>query len=255
MNPLGINTVGDELEAAADYCRTAGLGLEVTDFAFPENLEANSSSLIDRHLAAIAGVMFVTSHGPFFDLIATSRDRAIVEISRRRHDTALAASARLGASHYVAHTSYNPLIRDPAYRRNWPRRMLDFWLPLADQAATLNIIICLENQWEPEPDIQAELLAAADHPHLRATFDNGHVLVFSTIPSHEWVASLGPWLAHCHLHDNSGELDEHKPIGDGIERWDELIAAIRTHAPAAILVAESDSLDNNKRSIDRLKSL
>ena len=132
--------------------------------------------------------------------------------------------------------------------------MLDFWLPMADEAGRHDTVICLENIWEPEPDTQAELIAAGGHPHLRASFDNGHVLVFSPHSSSYWVSVLGEAIAHSHLHDNAGEVDEHKPVGEGIENWPELLESLGTHAPRAILVAESGELVNNKLSLERLGS-
>ena len=216
MNRLAINTTGDELEASAAFCRSEGIGMEFTDFAFPWILDVDLTDRIIRHTKATAGITPLISHGPFFDLAASSLDSAIVAVARQRHDTALAATGEIGASFYIAHTNFTPLIRDPSYRKEWHTRMLDFWLPLADEAGKANIVICLENLWEPVPDIQAELIASGNHPHLQASFDNGHVLVFSSVSSRGWVATLGPMIAHCHLHDNSGELDQHKPIGEGI---------------------------------------
>ncbi|HBC46131.1 MAG TPA: hypothetical protein DCZ43_03720 [candidate division Zixibacteria bacterium] len=178
----------------------------------------------------------------------------MIEVSRKRHTAALAAAKAIGATYYIAHTNYNPLIRNPSYQNSWRSRSLDFWLPFADEAGKHNIIISLENLWEPDPDIQAELVAAGNHPNLRATFDNGHALVFSNIPASQWVATLGTLLVHSHLHDNSGEFDEHKSIGDGKENWEELLSAIKKYSPQAILVAESDSLASNMLSIGRLKA-
>ena len=254
MNRLAINTVGDELEASADFCLSHKLGLEVTAFAFPNNLDGDMVSLVKRHGEAVAGIFPLVSHGPFLDLIATSPDPAIVAVARQRHNASLAAARGIGASLYVAHTNFTPMIRNPSYRKNWTKRMLDFWLPLADAAGKHNITICLENLWEPGPDIQTELISSAKHPHLRASFDNGHTLVFSDIPAASWVETLGDALAHCHLHDNSGELDEHKPVGEGKENWPELLEALKKHSPQAILVAESDDLEKNKMSIDKLRS-
>jgi sugar phosphate isomerase/epimerase len=255
MNKLAINTLGAELESSAAYCRAESLGIEITDFAFPENLDCDPAPIISRHIKAVTGIVPLISHGPFFDLIAASRDPEIVAVARKRHSAALAATKAIGATYYIAHTNYNPLIRNPSFRNNWRSRILDFWLPFADEAGKHNIIICLENIWEPVPDIQAELIAAGNHPNLRASFDNGHALVFSNIPASKWVATLGPLLVHCHLHDNSGELDEHKPIGDGKENWKELLSAIKKYSPQAILVAETDSLACNMLSIGRLKAL
>jgi sugar phosphate isomerase/epimerase len=255
MNKLAINTLGAELEESAAYCRAEGLGIEITDFAFPENLDCDPAPIISRHIKAVAGITPLIFHGPCFDLIVTSLDPEIIEVSRMRHTSALTAAKAIGATYYIAHTNYNPLIRNPSYQNNWCSRSLDFWLPFADEAGKHNIIICLENLWEPVPDIQAELISAANHPNLRASFDNGHALVFSKIPASGWFATLGPLLAHCHLHDNSGEFDEHKSIGDGKENWKELVAAIAKYSPQAILVAESGILHSNKQSIGRLKAL
>lgn len=254
MNKLAINTLGDELEASAAFCKSEGIGIEVTDFAFPHILDEDLTERIVRHQKSVMGIAPLISHGPFFDLAATSLDSAIVAVAKQRHDTALAVTIEIGASFYIAHTNFTPFIRDPSYRKKWNTRMLDFWLPLADAAGKDNIIICLENLWEPVPDIQVELITAGNHPHLQASFDNGHALVFSNISSSEWVETLGPMLAHCHLHDNNGEIDEHKPIGEGLENWDQLTLTIKEHLPQAILVMESDSLIDNKISIDRFKN-
>jgi len=61
-------------------------------------------------------------------------------------------------------------------------------------------------------------------------------------------------LLHCHFHDNSGEADEHKAVGDRKENWPELLNAVRSRSPDAILVAESDRLDRNRISIEKLRS-
>ena len=255
MHRLAIHTIGDELEASAAFSRAESLGIEVTDFAFPENLDGDLAGRVARVAGAVDGIGPVISHGPFYDLVVTSPDPAIVEVARCRHRAALEASAEIGAGYYIAHTSFTPVIRNPFYRENWSERMLDFWLPFADEAGRRGMIICLENIWEPEPDTLADLITAGGHPNLKASFDNGHVLVFSERSSAYWVGVLGERIAHSHLHDNSGEVDEHKPVGEGIETWPELLAALRTHAPDAVLVAESGALANNKLSIERIRGL
>ncbi len=253
MNRLAINTVGDDLEAAAEFCKNNDLGLELSAFASPDNLDNNLGPLINWHSKAVEGISPVLSHGPFHDLAATSLDSAIVSVAKKRHETALTAAAHLGVCLYVAHTNYNPMISGPSYRTHWKKRMLEFWLPLADQAGEHDIVICLENMWETTPEIQGDLISAGRHPYLRASFDNGHALVSSRISAPQWVAAFKEGLAHCHLHDNSGECDEHRPVGDGKEQWAALLSALTRHSPQAILVAESDRLEKNRVSIERLK--
>jgi sugar phosphate isomerase/epimerase len=254
-NRLAINTVGDELLVSAAYCREQRIGIEVTDFAFPQNLDGDMTERIKRHRMSVVGISPVISHGPFLDLIAVSQDSAIVEVTRKRHAASLHAAREIRATLYIAHTNYNPLIRNASYKRNFAKRMREFWLPLADEAAKSQIVICLENLWEADPETQAEVISEIGHPNLKATFDNGHALVFSEKPARHWIETLGRDLAHCHLHDNSGEADEHGPVGDGIENWGELLLAASTFSPEAILVAESDFLASNQISLQRLRSL
>src|SRR5262245_16814802 len=124
MNRLAINTAEDELEASADFCRTEALGLEVTAFASPSNLDGDLRPLVERHINTLRDIAPTSSHGPCVDLIATSFDPAIVEVTRRRHQVSIDAAVQLGAAIYVAHTNYNPMIRSTYYRKNWSRRML-----------------------------------------------------------------------------------------------------------------------------------
>jgi sugar phosphate isomerase/epimerase len=255
MSQLAMNAIGDDLEAAAEFCRAEGIGIEVTAFAFPAVLDGDIGPEIDRHLRAVAGITPLISHGPFYDLVVTSPDPAIIDVARRRHEAALDASHEIGATFYIAHTNFTPIIRNPAYRDNWAGRMLKFWLPLADRAGRQGITICLENLWEPGPDIQADLIAKGGHPHLRATFDNGHLLVFTDYSARAWIETLGGDIAHCHVHDNNGELDEHLPVGEGKENWPDLLDALGRHAPDAPIVAETDRFDRNRVSIERLKEL
>lgn len=255
MNRLAINALEDDLVEAAAWCRSEGLGIEVTAFAFPEKLDGYVEALVEKHREIIRGIKPLSFHGPFFDLVATSMDPMIVDVARRRHTVAMEAAEALGADIYVTHTNFTPVIRNPSYRSGWTGRMLDFWLPLADRAADSGMVICLENLWEPVPDIQLELLERAAHDHLRTTLDNGHVLVFSSVSVIEWLERLGPWVVHCHLHDNMGEVDQHLAVGEGREDWPRLLEALATHAPNAVLVAESDGLENNMKSIRRLRSM
>ena len=255
MNPLAINTLGDELEKAAVFCRTEKVGIEITDFAFPDILDSDLGPVIDRHIKALDGIAPVISHGPLFDLATASRDPRILEVCRLRHWTALEASHKVGATVFVAHTQYNPMINHPTYEGAFVGRTVEFWLPFADWAGNHGVTICLENLWEPTPELQYNIMSEADHPHLRATFDNGHPLVFSKMTGVEWVERLAPYLGHCHLHDNHGKSDEHLAVGEGIENWPALMSAYAEYAPEVPLVMESDKLETNTRSLHKVREV
>lgn len=252
---VGISVTEDELEEAAAFCRSEALGLEVTAFADPKNLDEDFDRCLQRHAEAVDGIPFLSLHGPFLDLYCTSPDPKVVELCRRRQRRGLEAARILGADLYVAHLNSIPLIRNERYRDGFASAAAGFWRPLAEDAASEGITIVLENMWEPSPGLQRLVTEAVDHPHLRASFDNGHGLVFSELTAGEWIAELGPQLAHLHLHDNDGEYDHHRAIGDGVEDWPALVRALGEHAPEVTLILESDRLETNRASLERLHRL
>ena len=252
---LAINAVEEELAPAVAACRREGLGIEVTGFAYPRQLDHDLGERIVAHAEALSGLEAVASHGPFVDLYPTSSDPRIVTVCRERHEAALEASIAVGASIYVAHLNSLPQIRNRSYRETFADRSADFWVPLAEQAARHGVTIVLENLWEPGPELQRAVVERAAHPALKASFDNGHALVFSPVPSSDWVATLGADLAHCHLHDNDGTYDHHWPVGRGKEDWPALLDALSAHAPGAFVVLECDRLDQNLASLEATRAL
>jgi sugar phosphate isomerase/epimerase len=253
MNTVAINSISKELDSAAEFCREKKIGIEISEFAFPKYLDTELSSRLERNRRLTVGIAPICSHGPFLDLIANSMDPGIVEVTRQRHRVALEATHSIGASTYIAHTNFNPMIRNKSYRDGFCHKMREFWLPFADWSGERKITICLENLWEPEAAIQKEIVAACNHPYLKASFDNGHALVFSKIPASDWIRTLGSDLAHCHLHDNHGEHDEHATIGIGIENWTSLLIAAYKHSPESIFVIECDQFEKNKKSFEAFK--
>ncbi len=155
----------------------------------------------------------------------------------------------------MAHLNSIPLIRNRAYRERFARAAAAFWLPFADEVGQHGMTIVLENLWEPDPELHKQVVMHANHPHLKASFDNGHALVISQRPAAEWIEVLGSDLAHCHLHDNDGTYDQHQPIGEGTEDWPALLEALDAHGHNAVVVLESDHLAKNKQSLDALRRL
>ncbi len=227
----------------------------MTAFAFPASLDDGYENRVRVHAQAVAGIELVASHGPFLDLYVTSVDPAIVAVCRHRHQQAIDATAEIAASVYVAHMNFLPLIRNPSYRDRFVDAAADFWTPLADRALSHGITIVLENLWEPDPTVQKHVVESAGHKALKASFDNGHALVFSELPAADWISVLGTDLMHCHLHDNHGEADDHQPVGHGVEAWPALFAALNESAPNALVVLESDRLDLNRKSLTAVREL
>lgn len=246
---LAINALEDELAPAADFCRREGLGLEVTAFAFPAGLDKDFDARVNRHTRAVHGITPVSLHGPFLDLYPASADPAVVAVASRRHERALDAAVALGASVYVAHLSSIPLIRNQRYRDRFVEATADFWKPFAEWAGERGVTIVLENLWEVGPELQQDVIQLTGHPSLKASFDNGHALVFSDRPARAWIETLGSDLRHCHLHDNDGAHDRHWPLAHGREDWNGLFRSLDRHTPQALIVLESDRLGANQESL------
>ena len=83
-----------------------------------------------------------------------------------------------------------------------------------------------------------EFMALLDlFPEAGVLLDTGHAHVNGwDIPA--VVKALGKRLVACHLHDNSGQGDEHLPIGQGSIAWEAYFKAIKKHAPKSIQVLE-----------------
>lgn len=252
---LGINAVEEELASVAETCRREGIGIEVTAFAFPKDLDKGLKARTKLHAGAVQGIQPVSSHGPFVDLYASSSDPEIVRVCRERHTQALQATRAIGASIYIAHLNSLPMIRNPRYLDRFVPAVAEFWTPLAREADKAGMTIVLENLWESGPELQKRVVEEVGSPALKASFDNGHALVFSDVPASEWIEVLGEDLAHCHLHDNYGDRDEHLVVGQGNEDWKALLGSLVRHAPDAFVVMENDALEPNLRSLDVVREL
>ncbi len=124
-------------------------------------------------------------------------------------------AAELGARTVVFHTNflpqaYHPVVGGPDYRINWTRGQIEFWGPVAEEAAQRGVVIALENMWEPEPDIIGDVLNQIDSAHLCACLDVGHFYLFSDyLPLERWIKQISHRLVHCHLNKHRGSYDEH----------------------------------------------
>ncbi len=74
-------------------------------------------------------------------------------------------------------------------------------------------------------------------PQAVALLDTGHAHINGwDLP--QVIERLGPRLTACHLHDNHGITDDHRPIGCGTIPWNPVFTAIQTYCPEITLVFE-----------------
>jgi sugar phosphate isomerase/epimerase len=115
---------------------------------------------------------------------------------------------------------------------------VEFWAPLAEEAAALNIHLLLENMWEDDPTIITDVLAQVNNPFLQGCLDIAHATLFSTLPVQQWVNTFTPFLFCCHLNNHDGLLDQHWPLHQGIIDYNPILSLLRALPRPPLLTLE-----------------
>jgi len=178
-----------------------------------------------------------TIHAPYTDLSMGAIDKKIRAISVERIKEALELAALFGARSVVCHTGFD---RKHYYTLGdrWVKNALESLAVLSDYASLFNVPIMLENVFELDPGIHAEIFEAISSPFLGFCLDIGHQGVFSKTGIGGWLKDLGDRLGQIHLHDNNGVHDDHLAIGEGIIDFDGLFSWLYEQGKSPILTLE-----------------
>jgi sugar phosphate isomerase/epimerase len=208
---------GQNFEEYVRQAGSEGMGIEVTDFAFPALLDSNWREVLDRRLDSLRDFEGpISMHGVFAEMTVHSLDSRIQEVSRARIEHDLKIADELGARYVVFHTNLIPLIKADKYYRRWVDCNARFW---SETIGRYRCAVLLENLWEPTPQHLCALLEKVDSPQLGVCLDVGHVNVFSSSSYGDWFAALGDRIGYMHVHDNHGTRDEHLVPGEGTVDW------------------------------------
>jgi sugar phosphate isomerase/epimerase len=241
----------------ADYllvARKHGLGLELQEFAEPNVLDGDWRSLLQHYQRTLDGFPgLLTMHGPYIDLVSGSPDKRLVALSRERYIHSIEIGRELGVKYIDFHANYLPLVDHPSYLPGWVERQVAFWVPMAELGTRYNIVLLLENMWEPDPEIITNILDRINSPHLEACLDVGHSSLYSRLPISAWIKSLGRHLVYTHLHNNHGDADEHLAFGDGVIDFPELLDALRALPVPPLFSLELPALHLIKASLSYLQ--
>jgi len=210
-----------------------------------EKLSAQSKIL---HTAGLA----TTIHAPFLDLNPGALDPSIREVTYKRYQQVFQAAEQLKPRIIVFHPGYDEL-RYGANRLDWLKNSIEFWRKFIPQAKETGSIIAVENIFEKEPSTLRALLEAIDDPVFRHCFDVGHWNMFTNVTLEEWFASLGPFMAEAHIHDNHGQADDHLPPGEGQIDFDLLFNLLKRYAPDAVYTIEAHTVERMERAFKAIK--
>ena len=217
--------------------------------------------------AAAEGLNFMDSHAPFGKALDMNNPDAggIVSTAQKLH---LHIAAMFGIKTMTIHVGNNYYFQDASLEVQRDRicRRLEKLLPVAEE---LGIIICIENIWFKINTPEQLLFIKERFPgdNLGFCFDSGHANIMQH--GHQYLEGIArtswakddsgepswddrvlekmlPHIVNCHLHDNSGDRDQHTIPGDGVIDWQKvknlLMQASRLQVIQSEVIFERNSL-------------
>jgi hypothetical protein len=157
-------------------------------------------------------------HGPFLDLPWWSYDHLIGEVVSRRVADTIALCETIHPEHLVMHLSCPQYFCHASRISLWVEHALEFWNPWLERLRESGTLAVFENTNEPDP-VAAKAFAEAT----------------------AGLRSLGPHIAHYHIHDNDGSDDWHRAPGEGNIDFDALLPEIARLTPEASLSMEVET--------------
>ena len=213
------------------YKKMKELGFDYADIGIEGELngkteeEYAASILREKALADEAGVTVWQVHGPWRwpphdETEALRTERA--EVMRRSIDL----TARIGCKYWVIHPlmpfgdydTYPDFNVEEFYRINY-----EFFRALLPYAKERGVVICFENmpmkgmRISP-PSRTLEFIREINDESFKLCLDTGHAIVLGESPA-DAVRMAGDDLKVLHIHDNSGNRDEHLLPLMGVIDW------------------------------------
>lgn len=246
------------IEECIDLALEYELGIEAMAFAYPDVLDGNWKHTLATYRTLLRPVPGpITLHGPFLDMVGGSPDDRINQVCSQRYQHAIHIAAELGAELVVFHANFIGSLHNIAYRSGWHERNIIFWRPLAEYAEEHGVLIAMENMWEFEPGIIADLLRDIDHPNLRACLDIGHAHLFGDdqYTLQDWLDTMAPWLIHTHMNNNNGIIDEHYGFNweHGVLDYHQVLKQVRALNPQPNIVLEMWHVEDMRDSLSYLE--
>lgn len=227
-----------------------GLGIEVMTFAFPEVLDGDWKSLVAAYRPQLRSVPGrLAMHGPFMDMAPGSPDNQINQVVIQRYQQAIQIGAELGTEVVVFHANFIAAIHTNEYRSAWHSRNVDFWGPMADFARQHGVTLAVENMWEYDPNIIADVLTAINSPHLRACLDVGHAHLFGEVSFENWLRTLEALIIHSHMNNNNGRIDVHQAFDNGVLDYRQILPQMRALSAPPTMTLEMDEVESMLSSL------
>lgn len=194
-----------------------------------------------------------TLHAPFFDLAPGSLDPHILAKSREKLARAIELIAVFQPQSIVCHLQYEENKHGYVFER-WQASAVATWRELSALAARYGAPIMLENTYETSPKAHTAVLQELASTAIGFCLDVGHLGAFAKTSWQEWLPTMLPWLGQLHLHDNSGDKDQHLAPGLGNFDFPGLFDFLRTHDCHPLITLEPHSREDLWQALEYLEA-
>ncbi|WP_027416668.1 sugar phosphate isomerase/epimerase family protein [Aneurinibacillus terranovensis] len=189
-----------------------------------------------------------TVHPPAWDTNLTSENRAIRQTSFEEYKKSILFAHEIKAEHVVIHPGFcfSPIFDKVLARK----RAEEYIQQLCNIAKPLGVKLAIENVGYKGTSIFTEeefVVFLNDVDEIAGyLIDTGHAHLNQwNIP--RMIRSTKSRLFGVHLHDNSGNGDEHLPIGEGTVDWEPIFAEMREiHESCQFILEYAPGIDLKK---------
>lgn len=242
------------LKDAASTLREVGLGLDLmlSDAGFNREVPLKELEHLRRDLEDEGGLS-ITCHLPYVDLQLGSRDPMVSDYARDCLSEGLEIASALRARIAVVHVGFSNHI-PPRRVAGWRDVFVERIGELTAAAEAEDIILALENTYEPDGTILTDILGAVGGPFLGFCADLGHAACFSRMAPEEWIEQFKDRIVMMHFHDNDGLDDLHQACGEGVVDYEPVFEACKA-ADLSCPIALEVSDDAWDPSVEHLKKI
>ncbi|MBQ5415442.1 MAG: sugar phosphate isomerase/epimerase [Firmicutes bacterium] len=231
------------VDRTAELVSANGLGIELAEFCISDNMDNSYEDVLPHVLKNCEASPDRTLHAPYNELFPMAIEPLVVEVAYKRYVQTLDYCKRFGAKKMIVHGNYTEALYFP----NWfIKRHIDFWKRFLAENDLGDVVICVENVQEEDPDLILGILKGVEDPRLRMCLDVGHANLSDTEPI-EWLRRCAPYISHYHIHNNFGAPkegrrswgDRHLALGNGNIDMKALLDLAEELTPDATAAIES----------------
>ncbi len=212
----------------------------------PLELEKLAAELKSRKISAFC-------HLPHHGLHLSCPDPRVMEYSREVIQEGLEIGTILGCRVAVLYSGFSNHVR-PAHIPEWRERLVGSLRELVTQAEDEEIILALENAYDPDATVLREVVDEIASPWLRFSADLGRAACFSRMAPEEWILAFKERIIMISCHDNEGMEDDHLACGRGVVGYDQVFLALQ-EADVSCVVNLDVAHEDLDESISHLESV